>query len=112
MKFSIKTYIRHVRRQKPHIQQLHAALFAGTITLILALLILYLEYGYWHTSYNRSYHASSTNNDETVLTETPSQTIARLWGEGKDRLIGIQSSFHPLTGGGTTFDRSATNTKE
>lgn len=49
--FTLKHYLRHVRKQSKHIQHLHAIAFAGTITALIAGVILYADYGFWHETY-------------------------------------------------------------
>lgn len=49
--FTLKHYLRHVRRQNKHIQHLHAVAFAGIITALIAGFILYTDYGFWHETY-------------------------------------------------------------
>lgn len=49
--FTLKHYLRHVRRQNKHIQHLHALAFAGIITALIAGVILYADYGFWHETY-------------------------------------------------------------
>ena len=52
--FSIHHYIAVLKRQPVHIQHLYAFLFAGSVTFILAVTILYFDYGYWRDRYERS----------------------------------------------------------
>lgn len=108
MKFSLKSYVRHVRKQNPHIQRVHAVVFAGTITALLGAAILYTQYGFWHNSYERS--------DEKIVQETvqaevgsPAEIFGRLFAESKVRFKHAISSIDPLTGEGETFDRNAQN---
>jgi ABC-type lipoprotein release transport system permease subunit len=109
MKLSFKAYIRYLRKQKAHVQHVHAIVFAGTITLALAVTILYVQYGYWHGSYERKEVVETS--EETVLTETPKETLVRLFAEGKTRFNDAVSTLSPLEGGEVTFDRNATTTR-
>ncbi len=109
MKLSFKAYVRYLRKQKEHVQHVHAIIFAGAITLLLAVAILYIQYGYWHGSYERAEVVQ--NENETLITETPKETLIRLFGEGKERFNQAISTLSPLEGGEVTFDRSATTTK-
>lgn len=43
-------YLHYLRRSSKHIQSIHAFFFAGSITLLLALGILYFEYDFWRTT--------------------------------------------------------------
>lgn len=68
---------------------MHAAFFAGSITVILASLILYYDYGFWHEQYSRG-DFGDTSASSTVITETPMESFGRFLGEAKARLGGIK----------------------
>lgn len=48
---SYRAYVRYLRRQRFEVQRMHAFIFAGTITGIIAVCILYYDYGFWHDVY-------------------------------------------------------------
>lgn len=105
MKLSLRSYIRHVRKQGEHIQRFHAVIFAGTITFLLAALILYAQYGFWHTVYDS--REVVVREEEPVAFGSPLETFSRLFTEGKVRFKEAVRATSPLTGEGETFDRSS-----
>lgn len=110
MNFSYKGYVRYLRKQHVHVQKIHAATFAGIISLTFFAAVLYLEYGYWDVKYERAAEAEKlSKQDSTVLKESPTESLARLIAEGKTRFTEAVSTLEPLRGGGTTFDRSQEN---
>ena len=56
---SIKHYIAFLRRQPAHMQHIYAVIFAGSITALLAAIILYVDYGFWHERYVRNEEAAT-----------------------------------------------------
>lgn len=108
MKFSLKGYIRYVRKQHVHVQRLHALFFAGGICLLLGIAILYTGYGYWHEEYSKDQqlYLEKQNENNYIGAVSPLERMAELFKEGKDRLSNITSSF----GGGSTYQRNATST--
>ncbi|MDQ5962907.1 MAG: hypothetical protein QG653_714 [Patescibacteria group bacterium] len=111
MKFSLKHYVRYLRKQKEHIQHVHAIIFAGSITACLAVVILYAQYDYWHATYTREDDVVIVE-EETVAIASPVETLARLFSEGKVRFKEAVNSIEPLTGEGETFDRSVTESSK
>ncbi len=101
---SLRHYIRHVRRQSKHVQHVHAFVFAGTITLIAAAIILYTDYGFWH----ERYHAEDLTGEKNVSfeSESPGESFLSFLREAKDRM----SSFGSL--GGDLLDGTETYKKE
>lgn len=110
MKLSLRSYIRHVRKQGEHVQRFHAIIFAGTITLLLAALILYAQYGFWHTVYDSK--EVVIREEEPVAFGSPLETFSRLLAEGKTRFREALRTTSPLTGEGETFDRSSVEVGE
>jgi hypothetical protein len=45
-------YVQHVRSSSIHVQQIHAVIFAGGLTVALAVTVLYFEYGFWREKYD------------------------------------------------------------
>jgi hypothetical protein len=52
--FTLHHYVRYMRRQSKHVQHLHAMVFAGMVTSLIAGFILYTDYGFWHETYRRA----------------------------------------------------------
>lgn len=119
MKWSLKHYKKYLsthhyivilRRQPAHIQHMYAALFAGTITMLFAVIILYFDYGFWHEKYSRNeigievYSATSTDND-TVIVSSPSDMIGNFVKEARDKLHGISNGKADILEGKDTYIR-------
>lgn len=62
---------------------MHAFVFAGTITALIAAFILYTDYGFWHEKY-----VADDLVVETVQ-ETPNESISTFWQEAKARFGSI-----------------------
>lgn len=95
--FTLRHYIRHVRRQSKHVQHVHAVVFAGTITALIALVILYTEYGFWHETY-RAEDSIATEETTTFNPESPGRSLLEFFKEAKDRFSAIGSEGSLLEG--------------
>ena len=83
----MRNYIRYIRKQPKHVQHVHAFVFAGAITAIIAGSILYMEYGFWRDRYIRG------GEQETIVQdEPPSQILSRFWSEAKKQVSNVGSS--------------------
>ena len=65
--FSGKHWLAVLRRRPKHMQHVYAVIFSASITAILAAIILYHDYGFWHERYSR--------NDTEVHGEVVEQSI-------------------------------------
>ena len=108
MKLSFKSYVRYLRKQRVHIQHIHALTFSGIICFLLGVIILYYQYGFWHAEYVREEKVKK--EDTTVLTESPVDAFSQLVKEGSKRFSETMSSFTPFMESETAFDREATTT--
>lgn len=98
-------YIRHMRRQSKHMQHVHAFVFAGAITCLVAAFILYSDYGFWHERYV-SDELVVEQADPKFDPESPGESIARFWQEAKQKFGEIGSSGSGLLEGKETYKRS------
>jgi len=93
---SIKNYIAFLRRQPPHLQHIYAAVFAASITGLIAFSVLYIDYGFWHEQYIRKdleVASTSTVVDKPVSDpESPGTMLFRFFGEAQTRLKEINVS--------------------
>jgi hypothetical protein len=84
-------------------QHIYAVVFAGSITALLAFIILYVDYGFWHERYIRDDNTVSTNTasmtSEVPTPESPGEMFSRFFGEAKDRLGNINTSGADLLQG-------------
>ena len=88
-------------------QHIYAFIFAGTFTALVAAVILYHDYGFWHERYIRDDSALMVK--ETVPMESPSKTLGSFWNDAFDRFhsIGTAGSFLE---GKETYVKSETGT--
>lgn len=97
-------YLRFVRRQHVNIQHAHAFFFAFIITMFIAVAILYFEYGFFRTKYDKSMVVYEEQiKDETL--ESPSEMMGRLLWEAKDKMNNIKSGSANLLEGTEKFER-------
>lgn len=87
--FTLRHYIRHVRKQSKHVQHVHAFIFAGAITAVIAGFILYTDYGFWHERY-----VAEEETEESFDPKSPAESFAGFWAEAGKRfnLIGAKGA--------------------
>lgn len=99
-----KQYVRYLRKSHKHIQHVHAVFFAGTITCILAAIILYSQYGFWNQRYTRENDfIPATNTEETM--EPPSEMIASFMEEVSTRFGTIKQNIGTLLEGKDSYSQ-------
>lgn len=107
---SFKSYIAFLRRQPKHVQHVYAAIFAGGITTLIAVIILYVDYGFWRERYLRedvvivsTTTAVVSNTDNYIDPESPSKMFSRFFGEAGNRLKNISTSPQNLLKGKESY---------
>jgi hypothetical protein len=104
---SLKNYIEFLRRQPEHMQHIYAVVFAGSITALIAFVILYVDYGFWHERYVRDdlmvVQASSTVAVPAPTPESPGEMFSRFFGEARDRLKEIKIPNKDMLQGKETY---------
>src|SRR3989344_3099917 len=103
---NLKSYIRYMRKQSKHVQHIHAFIFAGTITLLVAIAILYTSYGLWHVKYRAT--GDLMVEGEVITTppvepESPGEMLSRFWGEARTQFSSIGTSGASLLEGKETY---------
>jgi hypothetical protein len=99
--FTLRHYIRYMRKQSKHMQHLHAIAFAGGITVVIAMFLMYTEYGFWHERYvAEEVVATSTMPFEA---ESPSQSLGRFFKEARERFGSIGTAGADLLEGKETY---------
>lgn len=82
---SIQHILAFLRRQPKHVKHVYAFLFAGSITSVLAFLILYFDYGLLHDVPNEQVPV-----EEVILTKeevempSPKEVLFTFFGEAKE----------------------------
>lgn len=93
---SIRHYISVLRRQPAHMQHVYAIIFAGSITALIAGIILYADYGFWHEKYSRSevleIQEETDTTDPMVTVESPAKMIGGFFREASLKLKSIDVS--------------------
>ncbi|MDB5260080.1 MAG: hypothetical protein JWN37_311 [Candidatus Nomurabacteria bacterium] len=97
-------YVRHIRRQSKHMQHMHAFIFAGIITAIVAGIILYTDYGFWHETYIGESAPAVTQ--ETAA--PPGEVFSNFWSEARSQFSNIGSSTASLIEGKETYQSTGT----
>ncbi len=103
--FTVRHYIRYVKRQNKHIQHLHGFAFAGLITALIAAVILYTDYGFWHETYIAE--DALVSGDPEYVSESPGQSLGRFWGEAKEQFGRIGSTSANLLEGKDTYTKDS-----
>lgn len=99
--FTLRHYIRYMRKQNKHIQHLHAIAFAGVITALITGFLMYTEYGFWHERYVAEEVLTTTS--PLLEAESPSQSLGRFFMEARDRFGSIGSVGADLLEGKETY---------
>ena len=105
MKRYIKKYIdpKHwlmfLRRQSSHMQQIYSAVIAGIITLAIAGVILYVDYGFWHERYVKEDLVVVNASTSQVEPESPGEMLSRFFDEARTQLDTINKSRQELLKG-------------
>ena len=89
--FGLRHYIAFLRRQPRHMQHVYAAIFAGTITVLLGVIILYYDYGFWRTRYDRNEKILEKDTTDPMVTVlSPSKMIGGFFKEAGTRFKTIK----------------------
>lgn len=100
---SLKHYIAFLRRQPKHMQHVYAVTFSGTVTLFLAAIILYVDYGFWHEKYQRTEEVKT--QDKEFVTESPVQMLGNFFEEASERFKSIEKSGGSFLEGKEIYSR-------
>jgi hypothetical protein len=101
--FTLKHYIRFMRRQNKHIQHVHAIAFAGIITALISGVLLYTEYGFWHETYVAEDALVVVDPNAPVV--SPSESFKRFFEQARDNFRNMGTSTSGLLEGKETFSR-------
>ena len=100
-KSAFERYLDVLRRQPEHMQHIYAVLFAAGITILLASLLLYSEYGFWHERYQRSDSVAETISEPSldVASKSPLDMAAIFFKDAQDQLSKVKTSSQGLLDG-------------
>jgi hypothetical protein len=100
---SLKNYIAFLKRQPQQMQHVYAFIFAGSITIAIAAVILYVDYGFWHEQYSSKTESDVEIATTTEMPESPIKMLSRFLGEAKTQLNNINASGSDLLQGKETY---------
>ncbi|MFA5132077.1 MAG: hypothetical protein WC444_01975 [Candidatus Paceibacterota bacterium] len=101
---SLAYYIDFLRRQPKHMQHVYAFIFSGSITVLIAGIILYTDYGFWHDRYVRDDSALVVQSTSTPSNmESPGEALSSFWNEAYDQFHSIGKSSGSLLEGKETY---------
>lgn len=101
--FTLKRYLKYVRKQNKHIQHVHAIGFAGIITALITAVILYTDYGFWHETYVAEDAIVATETQAPIL--SPMESLGQFFTEAKSRFTGIGSTTEGYLEGKETYTK-------
>lgn len=101
--FTLRHYLRHVRRQNKHVQHVHAFAFAGIVTSIIAGFILYTDYVFWHERYVAE--DALVVEKQVFDPESPSESLGSFFAEVKSRFETIGDSGTGMLEGKETYKK-------
>jgi hypothetical protein len=90
-------------------QHVYAAFFAGAITVVLAAIILYVDYGFWHEQYQReetlSVTSDSIQEDESEDALSPGDMIGSFFKDAASKLESIEIYKPEILDGKDTYTK-------
>lgn len=98
--FTLRHYIHYMRRRSKHVQHLHAMAFAGIVTSLIAGIILYTDYGFWHETYRRE--------PDALISEEPvslSGSFGRFMDEARANFQNLGDAGAGLLEGKETYSK-------
>jgi len=102
--FSIRHYIRVLKRKPVHVQHVAALTVAGVFTAILALLILYFDYGFFNDSYSRGEDSKDTAIRAST-TESPASMFGSFFREAQERFQSIPKATNGFFESGEVYKK-------
>ena len=88
---------------------MYAATFAACVTAIIAIGILYFDYGFWRERYNRNDIAevvtTKNSNDQLITVESPGEIISNFFKEASVKVKAINIDKSTLLQGKEEFKR-------
>lgn len=100
----MKRYFHFLQKQPHYVQKIHAGFFAGVITLFLAFIWLYYEYGFWNEKYNRTEETVKAQQEQKYLNTSPFDMLSNIYNEGILRAKQINISPSSLLESSTTYN--------
>ena len=95
-------------------QHVYAATFAGSVTLLIAIAILYFDYGLWHERYRRTDDIVVTSKqeqgqDQSLITvQSPGEMIGAFIKEATVKIKAIDTSGANVLKGKDVYNKEST----
>jgi hypothetical protein len=87
-------------------QHVYAVIFAGSVTLFLAICILYFDYGLWHEKYRRGEIIQEKGgNDSSITVTSPGDMIGGFVKEAGEKLKSINTDGANLLQGKDVYKK-------
>ncbi len=88
---SVHHYLSVMRRQPAHMRHVYAAVISGTITMFIAAIILYFDYGFWHEKYLRAEAVETIDEmkdtgTSSVTVQSPSEMVGAFFREASEKI--------------------------
>jgi ABC-type lipoprotein release transport system permease subunit len=103
--FSIRHWVSHARRQSRHVQHIYAFVFAGGITALLGVAILYFDYGFWQEK-KEAQLDTVKNVDVSSELSSPGEMLTNFFYEAKEKWDGIKASSKTLLESTETYSKT------
>lgn len=105
-----------MRNSPKHIQQLHALVFSASVTVFLAVCILYFDYGFWHERYQKNEEVTTEQKIEEKSL-SPTSLFSDFFKEAGEKLDTVKEGGSALLEGKESYSNkeeflSGTSTKE
>lgn len=91
-----------LRKQSKHVQKMYVTIISGSITLVIACVILYVDYGFWHERYKKDEEVILLQKEQEKP-ESPSQMMSRFLGEARSQFKTINVSPSKILEGKETY---------
>jgi hypothetical protein len=109
--FSWRHWLAYLRKQPKHMQHVYAAAFSGGFTLLLAMSILYFDYGFWRMRYVRVEETPATQQ-QVLNTQSPLDMMSSFFVQARSQLSSIGNSGTSLLEGKEVYTNDDSQTSE
>lgn len=102
-KTPFERYREYILSSSLHTKHFHAFVFAGSITALLAVLMLHFEYGFWRETYVQNETVLKKKIEQETL--PPNEMFSRFFQEVKEKAEGVSLGKNPLLEGKKTYSK-------
>ncbi len=112
---SPRHWLAFLRRQPAHMQHVYAICISGGVTALLAVAILYFDYGLWRDRYSRTESFATTTiqtSSSEIETVSPGAMLGDFFKEASVRVQAIKSQKVDFLEGEEVYTKESTSTIE